>query len=147
MTPPLSATMTRGAWGVAVLGSRLPVAMTPLALVFLGSEVYDSYTYGLALVGLYATAEACFAPILAMRLSGSYFRREVVIGLLVSSGAYGLLAALGSGGAPFAWCLAMLAGAGAAALPGALRVAITNIVNHDQVRQAFSVETVITMAS
>lgn len=147
MTSQLPATISRTAWGVCVLASRLPVAMTPLTLVFLGIMVYDSYTYGLALVGLYAASEACFAPVLGMRLSGSYFRREVAIGLLLSSGAYGLLAALGAGGAPLAWCLAILAGAGAAAVPGALRVAIMNIINRDRVRQAFSVETVITMAS
>lgn len=121
--------------------------MTPLALVFLGSQVYGSYTYGLVLVGLYATAEACFAPILGMRLSGSYFQREVTIGLFLSGGAYGLLAVLGVGGAPYAWALVILAGAGAAAVPGALRVAIATIVSRDQVRQAFSIETVITMGS
>lgn len=139
--------MVRLAWATGVLGTRLPVAMTPLTLVFLGSQVYDSYTYGLVLVGLYAAAEACFAPILGMRLTGSYFRSEVIIGLLTSGAAYGILAFLGTEGAVFAWVLVILAGAGAAAVPGALRVAITNIVSHDRVPQAFSVETVLTMIS
>lgn len=147
MMSPSSGSIVHLAWGAGVLGTRLPVAMTPLALVFLGSQVYDSYTYGLVLVGLYATAEACFAPILGMRLTGSYFQREVTIGLFLSGGSYGLLAVLGVGGAPYAWGLVILAGAGAAAVPGALRVAVTTIVSRDQIRQAFSVETVITMGS
>ncbi|MBD8021190.1 hypothetical protein H9634_10405, partial [Brevibacterium sp. Re57] len=133
-------------WAIGVTSTRLPVAMTPLALIFLGNHIYGSYVYGLVLVGLYASAEACFAPLLGMRLSGSYFRREVAIGLLVSGCAYSLLAVLGSTGMPVAWMLAVLAGGGAAAVPGALRVAIVNIVEQDRVRQAFSTETVITMA-
>lgn len=142
-----SRSVARLAWAAGVLGTRLPVAMTPLTLVFLGSQVYDSYTYGLVLVGLYAAAEACFAPLLGMRLTGSYFRGEIIIGLFISGAAYGLLALLGTDGAPYAWSLVILAGAGAAAVPGALRVAITNIVSHNRVRQAFSVETVLTMLS
>lgn len=133
-------------WASGVFGTRLPVAMTPLSFVFLGSQVYGSYAYGLVLVGLYAAAEACFAPLLGVRLNGSYFRREIVIGLCVSACAYGLLAALGHAGVAVAWLLAVFAGAGSAAVPGALRVAIANIVSQDRVRQAFSAETVITMA-
>lgn len=142
-----SGVLTYFAWGAGVLGTRLPVAMTPLTLIFLGNQVYGSYTYGLVLVALYAAAEACFAPILGMRLNGGYFRREVTLGLIVSGGSYGLLAALGPGGAEYAWCLVILAGAGAAAVPGALRVAIANVVSQGRVRQAFSIETVITMGS
>lgn len=133
-------------WAAGVLGTRLPVAMTPLAFVFLGSQVYGSYAYGLVLVGLYAAAEACFAPLLGMRLNGSYFRREIVVGLCVSACAYALLAALGHAGMAIAWLLSILAGSGAAAVPGALRVAIGVIIRQDWVRQAFSAETVITMA-
>lgn len=138
--------VARFAWAIGVLSTRLPVAMTPLALVFLGSEVYGSYTYGLALVGLYAAAEACFAPLLGMRLSGAYFRREITWGLLVSTAAYGVIAGMGAAGAQLASGLAILAGAGAAAVPGALRVAVTNIIAEKRVRQAFSIETVITMS-
>lgn len=133
-------------WVLAVATSRLPVAMTPLTLLFLGSQTYGSYGYGLLLVGLYVAAEACFAPVLGARLSATRFRRESALGLALTAGAYAAIAALDPGRASLAWPLTLASGAGAAAVPGALRVAVTNVIDDSRVRRAFSVETALTMS-
>ena len=132
-------------WAFGVLFTRLSSLMTPLSFVFLGSQVYGSYTYGLVLVGLYAGAESCCAPLLGMRLTSEYFRKEMAIGLGLSSVAYGVIAVLGESGGVVAWLLAIFAGAGAATAPGVFRVSVANVVSADKVKQAFSAETTITM--
>lgn len=137
---------TRGLiWFLNLLATKLPVAMSPLSFLFLGSELYGSYGYGLVLVGLYALAEAIAAPCLGFRLNRSYFIREVSRGLLVTAAAMTGIALLQEHGEPIAWVLATLAGASSAAVPGALRVAVTNIVPAPGVRPAYSLETAITM--
>ncbi|MBU8578192.1 hypothetical protein [Brevibacterium luteolum] len=141
-----SARLEHAIWLVSIAATRLPVAMTPLAMVFLGSQLLDSYAHGLVLAGLFAVAEACCAPLLGVRLSPAYFRREATVGLLLSAGAYSTVAILGGAVQPAAWLIAVLAGGGAAAVPGVLRTAVGNIVHGDQMHRSFSLEVGVTMA-
>lgn len=141
-----SARLEYAIWLVSIAATRLPVAMTPLAMVFLGSQLLDSYAHGLVLAGLFAVAEACCAPLLGVRLSLASFRREATVGLLLSAGAYSTVAILGGAVQPAAWLIAVLAGGGAAAVPGVLRTGVGNIVHGDQMNRSFRLEVGVTMA-
>ncbi|MET9676043.1 MFS transporter [Streptomyces sp. NPDC006482] len=132
------------AWSAVTVAGRLPIAMAPLALVFLVRERPGGYTLGAALAAAYVIGEIVAAPVLGLRLDAERARPQLVVGLVV--GAVGFA---GLGLAPDAHpvvlaALALVAGAGPGAVPGALRALLTSMVPERAVTQAMSMESMLT---
>ncbi|MFE5137774.1 MFS transporter [Streptomyces fagopyri] len=132
------------AWAVVAVGARMPVAMAPLALVFLVRERPGGYTLGAALAAAYVIGEIVAAPVLGTRMRPHRARRQLALGL--SAGALGFT---GLGAFPHAHpavlaACAALAGAAPAAAPGGLRALLTGLVPKRAVAQALSAESMLT---
>ncbi|MER6556594.1 MFS transporter [Streptomyces sp. NPDC001027] len=130
-------------WACTAVGARMPVAMAPLALVFLVRERPGGYSLGAALAAAYVIGEIVGAPVLGLRLRPDRARRHLAGGLLC--GAVGFA---GPGAAPDAHpavlCgFAVLAGAAPAAATGALRTLLTALVPERAAAQALSVESML----
>jgi hypothetical protein len=87
---------TRGmrAWTVVVLCQRLPIAMSPLALVYLGHLAGSSYAVGALLAAVFAAAEAVAAGVMGRRFDRRSARSEIRLVLGVQAAL--LLALAGS---------------------------------------------------
>ncbi|MFC9393179.1 MFS transporter [Streptomyces sp. NPDC057027] len=134
------------AWSAVMVTGRLPVAMAPLALVFLVRERPGGYTLGAVLAAAYVLGEILAAPVLGMRLNAERARPQLVAGLAVGTvGFTGLGLAPGAHPVVLA-ALALLAGTGPAAVPGALRALLTSLVPERAVTQAMSMESMLTFA-
>ncbi|MER5204954.1 MFS transporter [Streptomyces sp. NPDC002825] len=132
------------AWSAVMVTGRLPIAMAPLALVFLVRERPGGYTLGAVLAAAYVLGEIVAAPVLGMRLNAERARPQLVVGLLAGAAGFaGLGLAPGAHPAVLA-ALALLAGAGPAAVPGALRALLTSLVPERAVTQAMSMESMLT---
>lgn len=134
------------AWCAVAVTGRLPVAMAPLALVFLVRERPGGYTLGAVLAAAYVLGEIVAAPVLGMRTKAERARPQLAAGL--AAGAAGFAGpALAPGAHPVVLgAFAFLAGAGPAAVPGALRALLTGLVPERAVTQAMSVESILTFA-
>ncbi|MFF8375215.1 MFS transporter [Streptomyces sp. NPDC015661] len=134
------------AWSAVMVTGRLPVAMAPLALVFLVRERPGGYTLGAVLAAAYVLGEILAAPVLGMRLNAERARPQLVAGLAVGAAGFtGLGLAPGAHPVVLA-ALALLAGTGPAAVPGALRALLTSLVPERAVTQAMSMESMLTFA-
>lgn len=132
------------AWCAVTAAGRLPVAMAPLALVFLVRERPGGYTLGAVVAAVYVLGEIVAAPVLGMRMNAERARPQLAAGL-----AFGTAGFAGLGLAPGAHpvvlsAFALLAGAGPAAVPGGLRALLTGMVPERAVTQAMSMETMLT---
>ncbi|MFI8764354.1 MFS transporter [Streptomyces sp. R-07] len=134
------------AWSAVMFTGRLPVAMAPLALVFLVRERPGGYTLGAVLAAAYVLGEIVAAPVLGMRLNAERARPQLVAGLAAGAAGFtGLGLAPGAHPVVLA-ALALLAGTGPAAVPGALRALLTSLVPERAVTQAMSMESMLTFA-
>lgn len=133
-------------WAAVVTASRLPVAMAPLAFLFYGRGTEAGYSGGAAMAAAYAIAEAIGAPLLSTRLRTRPYRREIATGLGLSAVAFALLAFLPSPHTGLAVALAAVAGATAAAAPGALRTMAEDLAPKQHLHTAFSLESTLNMA-
>ncbi|MDF3302113.1 MFS transporter [Streptomyces tropicalis] len=131
-------------WLLVTLAAKLPVAMAPLALVFLVRATPGGYTLGAVLGGAYVVGEVVGAPVLGARLTGARLRRELALGLLLGAAAFAGLAFCGSAPRPVAVALAFLAGGAPAAHAGGLRALLVGAVPEEAVARALSVETTLT---
>ncbi|MFG2956176.1 MFS transporter [Streptomyces sp. NPDC048291] len=134
------------AWAGTAVGARMPVAMAPLALVFLVRERPGGYSLGALLAAAYVIGEIVAAPVLGMRLRPERARAQLAAGLAV-----GAVAFAGLGGFPTAppavlAVLACVAGAAPAAATGGLRTLLTALVPERAAAQALSVESILTAA-
>ncbi|MDF3147230.1 MFS transporter, partial [Streptomyces sp. T21Q-yed] len=68
-------------WACTAVAARMPVAMAPLALVFLVRERPGGYTLGATLAAAYVLGEIIAAPVLGMRLDPARGRRHLALGL------------------------------------------------------------------
>ena len=68
-------------WGCTAVGARMPVAMAPLALVFLVRERPGGYSLGAVLAAAYVMGEIVGAPVLGMRLRQERARVHLAVGL------------------------------------------------------------------
>lgn len=138
---------TRGmkAWLAVVLFQRLPVAMAPLAFVYLGEATTGSFAVGAALAGVFALAEAVFAGAMGRRFDRRSPRREMQ--LVLGAQAIALLV-LGTAAAPLPVgvlvALAAIAGAVAAGAHGGLRALLVRITPPERTQAALSLEGTIT---
>ncbi|MEU9344549.1 MFS transporter [Streptomyces sp. NPDC048278] len=134
------------AWAGTAVGARMPVAMAPLALVFLVRERPGGYSLGALLAAAYVIGEIVGAPVLGMRLRPERARAQLAVGLAVGAAAFA-----GLGGFPAAppavlAVFACVAGAAPAAATGGLRTLLTALVPERAAAQALSVESILTAA-
>ncbi|MFF9913906.1 MFS transporter [Streptomyces sp. NPDC013457] len=136
------------AWSAVAVAARMPVAMAPLALVFLVREQPGGYTLGAVLAAAYVLGEIVAAPVLGIRMNAGRARPQLAAGLGVGALAFaglGLVPA-GTGHPALLGVLAFLAGAGPGAAPGGMRALLTGMVPEKAVTQALSMESVLTFA-
>lgn len=131
-------------WSGTALGARLPVAMAPLALVFLVRDRPGGYALGAALAAAYVVGEIVGAPLLGLRLRPDRARRHLTAGLCAGAAAFAGLGLLPRAPAAPLAALAFLAGAAPAAAAGGLRTLLTALVPERAVAQALSVESMLT---
>ncbi len=131
-------------WCAVTAAGRMPVAMAPLALVFLVRERPGGYSLGAALAAAYVIGEIVAAPVLGMRMNAERARPQLVTGLTVGAVGFAGLG-LAPGAHPLVLAaLAIVAGAGPAAVAGGLRALLTSMVPERAVTQAMSMETMLT---
>jgi hypothetical protein len=134
------------AWTHVVLCQRLPIAMSPLALVYLGHLTASSYAVGALLAAAFAAAEAVAAGVMGRRFDRRSARSEIRLVLGVQ--AVLLLVLAGSTLVPTpAWLLLLLsAGAGgvASGAHGGLRALLVRTVEPAAHHAALSLESTLT---
>ncbi|MGW6732699.1 MFS transporter [Streptomyces sp. NPDC055013] len=130
-------------WACTAVASRMPVAMTPLALVFLVRERPGGYTLGAALAAAYVIGEIIAAPVLGLRFDPARGRRHLAVGL--AGGAVGFvgLGVLAGAHPVVLAAFAFLAGAAPAAVAGGQRALLTTLVPERAVAQALSTESML----
>ncbi|MFI2760115.1 MFS transporter [Streptomyces echinatus] len=131
-------------WALVAVGARMPVAMAPLALVFLVRERPGGYSLGAALAAAYVIGEIVGAPVLGMRLDPARARPHLAAGLVAGAAGFAGLGALSGAPGPVLAAFAFLAGAGPAAAPGGLRTLLTSLVPGHAATQALSLESMLT---
>ncbi|MDX6364560.1 MAG: hypothetical protein QOC85_3570, partial [Streptomyces sp.] len=107
-------------WAVVAVGARLPVAMAPLALVFLVRERPGGYALGAILAAAYVIGEIVGAPLLGMRMRPERARTQMAAGLAAGAVGFAGLGAFPGAHAMVLGAFAFLAGAAPAATPGGL---------------------------
>ncbi|MFJ3228378.1 MFS transporter [Streptomyces sp. NPDC086783] len=131
------------AWAVVAVAARLPVAMAPLALVFLVRERPGGYALGAVLAAAYVVGEITGAPLLGTRMRPHSARRQLAAGLAAGALGFAGLGAFPHAHAGTLAAFAFLAGAAPAAAPGGLRTLLTGLVPKDAVAQALSTESML----
>ncbi|MFE0020204.1 MFS transporter [Amycolatopsis sp. NPDC059021] len=130
-------------WGLAALANKLPIAMAPLAFVFLARELPGGYTLGATLAAVWVIAEVVGAPLLGMWFSPRHARIHLGCGLGLGAVSY---AVLGFGQSLPTWLLfavTFLSGFGPAASPGGMRALLTNLVPERDAPKVLSAEAVL----
>jgi hypothetical protein len=130
-----------GVWFAVLICQRFPVAMAPLALVFLGHAVTGSYAVGALLGGAHALAEAAAAGPLGRRFDVRPAPRETASVLGVEAAAFAVLAAF----APVLpvvglFALAAVGGAISSGAHGGLRALLVRVVPAERRIAALSLE-------
>lgn len=122
-------------WGVVAFASKTPVAMAPMALLFLGSAGPGGYALGAVAAAVYVLGEVAGAAVLGPR------RWPMPLGLLIGAVAF---AAAPFAPAPVLLGLVFVAGAAPATVPGGIRAMLTTLVPEGRVARAFSAEATLT---
>ncbi|WP_155056589.1 MFS transporter [Streptomyces blattellae] len=130
-------------WACTAVGSRMPVAMAPLALVFLVRERPGGYTLGAALAAAYVIGEIIGAPVLGMRLDPARGRSHLAVGLAGGAAGFAGLGMLAGAHPVVLGAFAFLAGAAPAAAAGGQRALLTSLVPERAVTQALSAESML----
>ncbi|MFH8771867.1 MFS transporter [Streptomyces sp. NPDC017958] len=130
-------------WALVAVGARMPVAMAPLALVFLVREHPGGYPLGAALAAVYVLGEILGAPVLGMRLNPRRARSHLAVGLAAGAVGFAGLGALPGAHPVILGMFAFLAGAAPAAASGGLRALLTSLVPGHAAAQALSVESML----
>ena len=131
------------AWACTAVAARMPVAMAPLALVFLVRERPGGYTLGAALAAAYVIGEIVGAPLLGMWLDPARGRRHLALGLAGGAAGFAGLGALPGAHPVVLAAFAFLAGAAPSAAAGGLRTLLTALVPERAVAQALSTESML----
>jgi hypothetical protein len=137
------------AWALVVLCQRLPIAMSPLALVYLGHLAGSSYAVGALLAAVFAAAEALAAGVMGRRFDRRPARSEIRLVLGVQAVlllALAVPALLRPGSAPVWLLLLLSAGAGgvASGAHGGLRALLVRTVAPTAHHAALSLESTLT---
>jgi hypothetical protein len=130
-------------WCATAVAGRMPVAMAPLALVFLVRERPGGYSLGAALAAAYVIGEIVGAPLLGLRVRPDRARGHLAAGLAVGAAGFAGLGAF-PGAHPVALAaLALLAGGAPAAAAGGMRALLTTLVPKEAATQALSAESAL----
>ncbi|MFC3573020.1 MFS transporter [Streptomyces yaanensis] len=130
-------------WACVSIGARMPVAMAPLALVFLVRERPGGYSLGATLAAVYVIGEIIGAPLLGLRLRPERARPQLAAGLATGAAGFAGLGALPGAHPMVLAAFAVLAGIAPAQATGALRVLLTTLVPERAVAQALSFESLL----
>jgi hypothetical protein len=133
-------------WALVAIGARLPVAMAPLALVFLVRQRPGGYALGAGLAAAYVIGEVAGAAVLGPRLNPARGRFHLAAGLALGACSFAVLGLLPHADPPVLVVFAVLAGAAPAAAPGGLRTLLTSQVPDTLIVKALSAESVLTFA-
>ncbi|HEX8007913.1 MAG TPA: hypothetical protein VF482_15970 [Trebonia sp.] len=133
-------------WALVAIGARLPVAMTPLALVFLVRERPGGYALGAGLAAAYVIGEVVGASVLGPRLNPQRARFQLAAGLALGACSFAGLGLLPHAQPLVLGIFAVLAGAAPAAAPGGLRTLLTSQLPDALIVKALSAESVLTYA-
>jgi hypothetical protein len=131
-------------WALVAIGARLPVAMTPLALVFLVRERPGGYALGAGLAAVYVIGEVVGASVLGPRLNPERARIHLAAGLALGACSFAGLGLLPHANLFVLGIFAVFAGAAPAAAPGGLRALLISQVPDALVVRALSAESVLT---
>jgi len=131
-------------WALVATGARLPVAMAPLALVFLVRGRPGGYALGAGLAAAYVTGEVAGAAVLGPRLSPQRARLHLAAGLALGACSFAGLGLLPGAPVLALGAFAVLAGAAPAAAPGGLRALLTSQLPDGLIVRALSAESVLT---
>jgi len=130
-------------WSCTSVGARMPVAMAPLALVFLVRERPGGYALGAALAAAYVLGEIVGAPALGLRLRPDKARTQLAGGLVAGTAGFVALGVFPGARPVVLAASAFVAGGAPAASAGALRALLTDLVPARAVAQAMSTETML----
>ncbi|MBC9716394.1 MFS transporter [Streptomyces sp. TRM66268-LWL] len=130
-------------WSAVAVASRLPVAMAPLALVFLVRERPGGYALGAVLAAVYVVGEIAGAAVLGTRLRPERARPQLALGLAGGGAGFLLLGLAPSAHAVLLGAGAFAAGAAPAGAAGGLRALLQAMVPERAVAQAMSFETIL----
>ncbi|WDF39056.1 MFS transporter [Streptomyces sp. T12] len=130
-------------WACTAVAARMPVAMAPLALVFLVRERPGGYTLGATLAAAYVLGEIIAAPVLGMRLDPARGRRHLALGLAGGAVGFAGVGVLAGAHPVVLGAFAFLAGAAPAAAAGGQRALLTSLVPERAVAQALSAESML----
>src|ERR1700690_2430747 len=130
-------------WGLVAICTRLPVAMTPLGLVFLVRDRPGGYALGAGLAAAYVLGEVAGASVLRPRLKPERARVQLAAGLAVGACSFAGLGLLPHAPLLVLGVLAVLAGAAPAAAPGGLRTLLISQLPDTLVVTALSAESIL----
>ncbi|MEW2117251.1 MFS transporter [Streptomyces sp. NPDC005474] len=130
-------------WSCTSVGARMPVAMAPLALVFLVRERPGGYALGAVLAAVYVLGEIVGAPALGLRLRLDRARTQLAGGLVAGTAGFVALGVFPGAHPVVLAAFAFVAGGAPAASAGALRALLTDLVPARAVAQAMSAETML----
>jgi hypothetical protein len=131
-------------WAIVAVGARLPVAMAPLALVFLVRDRPGGYALGAGIAAVYVLGEVVGASVFGPRLKPDRVRKQLAVGLALGGSSFAVLGFLPGAPLPVLGIFAALAGAAPAAAPGGLRTLLTSQVPDALVVTALSAESILT---
>lgn len=130
-------------WACTSIGARVPVAMAPLALVFLVRERPGGYALGAALAAAFVIGEMIGAPLVGLRLRPDRARPQLAVALAAGAAGFTALGVLPGAHPLLLAAFAFLAGGAPAAVAGGLRAMLTDLVPARAVTQALSTESML----
>ncbi|MET8849697.1 MFS transporter [Amycolatopsis sp. NPDC004625] len=130
-------------WAATAVAARLPIAMAPLALVFLARGLPGGYAFGATLAAVWVLAEVIGAPVLGLWLRAERTKVHLLLAFGVAAGCYWGLAFGPSLPTPVVVVLTFVAGFAPAASPGGLRALLTRLVPEDDVAKVLSAEVML----
>ncbi|MFD9487180.1 MFS transporter [Streptomyces sp. NPDC059991] len=130
-------------WALVAVGARAPVAMAPLAVVFMVRDRPGGYTLGAVLAAVYVLGEIVGAPLLGMRLRAERARPHLAAGLAGGAVGFAVLGLAHDAHPVVLGAAAFVAGAAPAATSGGLRAMLAAMVPERAVAQAVSGESML----
>ncbi|WP_419992472.1 MFS transporter [Streptomyces boninensis] len=134
------------AWSLVAVAARVPVAMAPLAVVFLVRERPGGYGLGAVLAAVYVIGEVVGAALLGPRIKPERARRQLGAGLAVGAAGFAGLGLLPGAHPILLGALAALAGAAPAPAAGGLRMLLQTQLSERQMATGFSYESMLNSA-
>ncbi|WP_327324323.1 MFS transporter [Streptomyces sp. NBC_01210] len=131
-------------WSLVAVGARSPIAMAPLALVFLVRERPGGYGLGATHAAVYVLGEILGALLLGPRLTPERARFQIAAGLVAGAAAFAALGVFPHEHPVLLGAFALTAGAAPAASPGGLRTMLLSLVPERAAAQAMSFEATLT---